>query len=107
VEDPAASSAPEETPDVMQPTVEVVHPEEPKSAFDWITDLWDALFPGQSGEPASSVTGEGIGEAAASESEAAPETAEDTPAGPEPPDSVPETEKAAAETEQEQEGTAE
>ena len=107
VEEPAASSAPEEAPDVMQPTVEVVHPEEPKSAFDWITDLWDALFPEQSGEPASSVTGEGIGEAAASESEAAPETAEDTPAGPEPPDSVPETEKAAAETEQEQEGTAE
>ena len=108
VEEPAASEPEEETPDVMQPTVEVVRPEEPKqSAFGWIGDLWDALFPGSQPEaPASSASSEVTGEPAASESEAAgpAETPEETPAEPEQPASEPES---AAQSAEEQEEAAE
>ena len=96
-----AESEPEETPDVMEPTVEVVRPEQPKTAMDWLTELWDAMFPAQQTPQEEPAASSAAGEAAASEPAEVPE---ELPAAEEQPDSAA---VSAAETTEEQEGATE
>ena len=102
----AASSVPEETPEVMTPSVEVVHAEDTQpSVLDWLTDWWDTLFPAAAGDASSAAS------SAAGSSPEEPAASEEAPE-PEEPSSAPEADAAGepaaseAETAGEQEGTA-
>lgn len=53
----AASSVPEETPEVMAPSVEVVHAGDTRpSVREWLTDWWETLFPAAAGEAFSAAS---------------------------------------------------
>lgn len=117
-EEPASSVSEPETPDVMQPTVEVVRPADPQpSVLDWVTDLWHSLFPQQSAEssstadsaPEEAASSEAVSEPASepeadsTEAEQPASEAEDASSVPEQPAAAPEK---APETTDEQEGSA-
>lgn len=99
-ETPASSETPAEEPgssetteEVMQPTIEVVKPEEkPESFFDRAKELWGSLFPSKSEESSSSASSEPASSAAASEPEQVPESTPETADSTEPAESQPVTE---------------
>lgn len=92
-ETPAEEPGSSETTEVMQPTVEVVKPEEkPESFFDRAKELWGSLFPSKSEESSSSASSEPASSAAASEPEQVPESTPETADSTEPAESQPVTE---------------
>lgn len=99
-ETPASSETPAEEPgssetteEVMQPTIEVVKPEEKsESFFDRAKELWKSLFPSKSEESSSSASSEPASSAAASEPEQVPESTPETADSTEPAESQPVTE---------------